>query len=146
MEISLQYSQYIYQYHRNKINTIPTKNTKNLFQSLAKNKSNVVFIKELLCNTCFDNIVSKKVFFTQDFSGYYKEQKIPDIEKTVVNYKKCFALLRFFDFFKLQILFLGKPLLSELFLKNLSLKSRHIFLLNEDWLFGFLTKCAILLF
>jgi hypothetical protein len=144
MEIKFQYTYHYYSYH-NKANRIYPKNTNNFSDQLVKGNS--VLIKELLFNTCFDNVVSNsKVFFVQDFSGCYKEQKLHDIEKTVVNYKKCFALIRFFDFFKLQIIFLGKPLLSELFLKNLSLKSRHIFLLNEDWLFGFLTKCVILLF
>ena len=140
MELKFQYSYHAYK----KVNRISPKNINSFSAQLAK--SNSVLIKELLFNICFDNVVKNNLCFTQDFSGYYKEQKIHDIEKTVVNYKKCFALIRFFDFFKLQILFLGKPLLSELFFKNISLKSRHLFLLNEDWLLGFLTKCVILLF
>jgi hypothetical protein len=144
METTFQYTYYYY-CSRYKKPASSYKN-KNSFSNRFAGKSNPVLIKELLFNSCFDNAVSKPpVCFLQDFSGYYKNQKIHDIEKTVVNYKKCFVLIRFFDFFKLQMLFLGKPVLSELFFKNLSLKSRHLFLKNEDWLLGFLTKCVLLL-
>jgi hypothetical protein len=132
MEVRFQYTYHI------------SKKRKNLFPSVLFTKfgkNNSVFTKELLLNNFFDSGASKnKPWLAQDFSGFYKDHRITDNEKTVFNYKKCFALIRLFDFFRLQILFLGKPLLSELFLKNLSLKSRHIFLFREDWLFGFLTN------
>jgi hypothetical protein len=144
MEIKFQYTYHFY----NKSNSFLTNNanTNSFFSDLI---SNQVLIEELIFHSSsrFDNVESKSnLFLAQNFSGCYKEQKPHEIEKTFVNYKKCFALIRLFDFFKLQVLFLGKPLLSELFFKNLSLKSRHLFLLNEDWLLGFLTKYVILLF
>jgi hypothetical protein len=131
--------EYTYYYTSKKIKILsPSKYRRILLDAKFCKDKNSAFIKELLRNNLFDSdkANSNKRPWLQDFSGFQSN----DTEKTVFNYKKCFALIRLFDFFRLQILFLGKPLLSELFLKNLSLKSRHVFLLNEDWLFGFLTN------
>jgi ribosomal protein S2 len=105
--------------------------------------NNDCFVKELLLNAFFEKLAIKGLIQKSSFLGIRNQQIIFNVEKTILNYKKTFLLVRFFDFFKLQILFLGSPPLLEFFLKSLLLRTRHLFILNDAWLLGFLTNKRI---
>ena len=101
-----------------------------------------------MCNKKKPNKKTKSYFFIKEllFCNFFEDlenSKTIKIEKNITNFKKIFFLIRFFNFFHQQILFLGSPLLLNLFFKSFSIKSKHLFFLNEDWLLGFLTNKKI---
>lgn len=115
--------------------------TRNRKNTITKNlKKNALIVHELVANDIFEKTSKVQRHARQTYSGRcWNQQIIYDTEKSILNYKKIFFLIRFFDFFHLPILFFGSSVLLEFFFKSLSVRTNHFFLLEEDWVPGLLT-------